>query len=654
MNIGLVQINNSFSGQHYFPYSVGILQSYVAKNLVDSGRYTFSSPIFRREKVSDAVDKLSGSDVAAFSVYCWSERLSLAIAEELKRKSPSTLIVFGGPQVPRHDRPWEVEAFLKKNRFIDIAVHGAGEIPFAAILERGLYSWGDLPSVSFLNPSGSLEQNQQAPALVNLELVPEPYLTGVFDELMIAHKDVKWIGIDETDRNCPFECTFCGWGLLASKPILRSLEESFRVIDWFAEHEIVYVFYCNANFGILKRDLEIAEYLAETKKRTGYPRAVSVQDGKNVEARVHQIRKRLIAGGIDTPAVISIQSLYPPTLEAIKRKNISTDSYMNLQRSFTEDGIKTMSDLIVPLPKETYISFADGISTLIGLGQHNRIQINNLSVVPDAELSHKDYRARYELETIWTRTVNIHGQIENEEVPEMQELVVATNAMPSEDWVRARAFAWWAGFLHFDKLLQIPFVLMREVSGGSVTYRELIEVFSSGKLDENSYPVLSRIRRFFEDKAHDIRNGGVEYCHSSEWLNVYWPADEYAYINLVVNGELDTFYEEAERALSENVNVSAEVISDAIRLNQTLLKLPFQDGKINVRCSSNIWEFYRSVLMGKQVPLQFGDRVYQIDRETERWTSWDVWFREVVWFCNRSGAYLRGTSALGHQVAGHY
>ena len=46
--VGLVQINSSFSGQHYFPYSVGILQAYAMKHLREPERYKFLLPIYRR------------------------------------------------------------------------------------------------------------------------------------------------------------------------------------------------------------------------------------------------------------------------------------------------------------------------------------------------------------------------------------------------------------------------------------------------------------------------------------------------------------------------------------------------------------------------------------------------------------------------------
>jgi hypothetical protein len=183
----------------------------------------------------------------------------------------------------------------------------------------------------------------------------------------------------------------------------------------------------------------------------------------------------------------------------------------------------------------------------------------------------------------------------------------------------------------------------------------LIEIFSSGNLSDSAYPVIAEIRRFFEAKALDIQSGGVEHCHSPEWLNIYWPADEYVFIDLVANGKLLAFYEEAAKALRENFSLLAEVMVDAFRLNQALLKLPFQEGEIEIVCSNNVWELYRSVLTtGEPVALRSGQYFYRIDRSTERWVSLADWCEKVVWFCNRSGAYFRGIAPAGPEIAGHY
>src|SRR4029453_12567729 len=143
--------------------SAGILQAYAQRHLRNPEQYEFLLPVFRRDRVADAVWHLKSADIAAFSVYSWNERLSMAMAEALKRERPSTLIVCGGPQGPRPARPWEIEAFHRRYPFIDLAVHGAGEKAFVEILERGGDgNWETLPSVSFLTARGGLVQTERS------------------------------------------------------------------------------------------------------------------------------------------------------------------------------------------------------------------------------------------------------------------------------------------------------------------------------------------------------------------------------------------------------------------------------------------------------------------------------------------------------------
>src|SRR5258708_10358041 len=131
LRVGLVQINNSFSGQNYLPYSAGLLQAYAEKNARHPKRYHWTLPIYSRIPVAQAVERLKDADVVGFSTYVWNIRISLEIARRLKKLKPEMLVVFGGPQVP--DR---LEAFLREHRFIDLAVHGEGEAVFLCILEN--------------------------------------------------------------------------------------------------------------------------------------------------------------------------------------------------------------------------------------------------------------------------------------------------------------------------------------------------------------------------------------------------------------------------------------------------------------------------------------------------------------------------------------
>ncbi len=288
IKVGLAQINNSFSGQNYLPYSVGILQAYAEKNLKNPDGYEFLLPLYTRIPVDAAVVKLTGARVAFFSAYVWNIRISLAIAKALKEKQPGTIVVFGGPQVP--DKPDE---FIREHPFIDLVVHGEGEQVFAAILENlEDFQRESVPSCSFLGPDGSVVHTPKVERLKDLAGVPSPYLGGTFDALMKAYPKEKWIVLWETNRGCPFSCSFCDWGsAIQTKVAPFDLERLHLELEWFAARRIEFIFCADANFGILPRDVDISRYAAETKKKFGYPHALSVQNTKNATDRSFQAQR---------------------------------------------------------------------------------------------------------------------------------------------------------------------------------------------------------------------------------------------------------------------------------------------------------------------------------------------------------------------------
>ena len=56
--VGSTEIHNGFAGQHYLPYSIGILQAHVLHNSKKKERYDFRSTIYKRELLNDCVKKL--------------------------------------------------------------------------------------------------------------------------------------------------------------------------------------------------------------------------------------------------------------------------------------------------------------------------------------------------------------------------------------------------------------------------------------------------------------------------------------------------------------------------------------------------------------------------------------------------------------------
>lgn len=653
ITVGLVQINNSFSGQNYLPYSVACLEGYVQKYTPDPRRFSFLLPVYKRQPIRDIVAHLLPADVVGFSTYVWNSRISLAAARRLKTAKPETVIVLGGPQVPD-----EAEAFLRANPFIDLVVHNEGEETFRCILEAlPGRDWGAIDGISFIDADGRFIKTAPRARLRDLDAVPSPFLNGVFERLMEANPNEAWIGLWETNRGCPFKCTFCDWGSsTASKVNKFEIDRLFREVEWFAEKKIEYVFVCDANFGIQKRDLDIAEHVAKIKSMTGYPHGFSVQNTKNATERAYETQKIISDAGLNKGVALSMQSLDPVTLSNIKRENISLDTYLELARRFMRDGVETYSDLIIGLPGETYESFCLGIDTLIESGQHNRIQFNNLSILPNAEMGSAEYLARFGMVTVESEIINIHGRREilDDDTPEMQQLVIATASMPHESWRRTRSFAWMTALLHFDKLLQIPLVMAHELSGAR--YVDMLEAFMS--VEESRSPTIAGIRDFFLNEALAIQNGNPEYVYSEEWLGIYWPADEYIFIKLTAENRLDAFYSEAADILLgaiASVNTMAEeAIRQAVLINRHLLKQPFTKGDITVDLTCDVMGFYRSILVGQPVPLALRPQRVLVERSRESWDDFARWCREVVWWGNKKGAYLYGNRNTEPQLAGHY
>lgn len=654
INVGLLQINNSFSGQNYLPLSAGMLQAYAQANLKNPQKFHFLLPIFKRIPIQEATDQLANVDVLFVSTYVWNMQISLEVAKKLKENNPQVLVIFGGPQVPDKD-----PTFLTTHTFIDLACHGEGEHVALKILENfESRDWINVPSISFVNAKGDVITNAKAGRKKELSEFPSPYLEGVFDPLIKANPNEHWIALWETNRGCPFACTFCDWGsAVASKVYKFDMERLHKEIEWFSSHKIEFVFCCDANFGILTRDIDIAAFVAKIKKESGYPHALSVQATKNATERAYATQKILSDAGLNKGVDIALQSMDPNTLKSIKRGNISTKTYQELQRRFSNDNIETYTDLILGLPGETYDSFAEAVSTIIENGQHNRIQFNNLSILPNAEMGDPEYQNKYGIKFVESKTINIHGSIfdDKDEIYELQQLVIATDSMPKCDWIRTRVFSWMTAFLYFDKVFQIPLVLIYKLCG--IRHRELVEVFLNQNLKD--YPTLNKIQNFFTDKAKDIQNAGPEYCQADKWLKIWWPADEYILIELCFEGLLDKFFDEAEdlikKYLKENhLSLPNKLLHEAVELNCKLLKRPFQTEDVQQECSYNIFDYYKASIAGERCQLVNKPTTYDIDRNSQSWNSWDDWCREVIWYGNKKGAYLYGNNVAETQLSGHF
>ena len=639
--IGSAQINNGFSGQFYLPYSIGILQAYILHNSKKKETFEFTSTIYKRLLLQESFEKLKNSHIAFFSTYVWNLNISLAVAKKLKEYNKDIFIIFGGPSVP-DNIAGRAEEFLRKNFFIDVIIHQEGERTALKLVDE--FPDNDLkntPNISYLDKKKVFFNNSNLPRMRDFTNAPSPYLSGVFDKLIKENPNERWLASWETNRGCPFSCAFCDWGsATASKVSRMDLDRVFRELDWFSNHKVEFIFCCDANFGMLPRDYEISKKAAENKKKYGYPHVLSVQNTKNARDRSYKVQKLLAETGLSKGVTLAMQSIDMHTLKTIKRDNISIEDYSELQRRFAIDNIPTYTEFILGLPGDTYEVFANGVSKVIEAGQHNRIQYNNLSILPNAEMAQPSYMDEHQIKTSKNPIVNAHGTLDEmpeDGIYETQELVISTKTLPVNKWIDSRVYASMSEFLYFNKILQIPLLLIHKLS--KISFRNLFEIFIS---EVDNYPVLKQVKNNFVIHSEKIIEGKPEFVYHKGWLDIYWPPGELEYIRLVDSSNLDTFYDEAFNLLVKKISkdLQSEIIKDAVYLNKELMRLPNKKKNNDYNTNYNIYDVYNSILKNEKSNLKKIKQELTIIREDKNYKNFNEWLQKIIWYGHRSGDYL--------------
>jgi radical SAM superfamily enzyme YgiQ (UPF0313 family) len=634
----------------YLPHAIGLLQAYVQERAPDPDRYRFLPLIHRRVDVASASSQLSEADVVGFSCYVWNERLSLAIARRLKERSPGVLIVFGGPQVPDHP-----EAFLRSHPWIDVVCHGEGERTFLDVLQAAdEMTLARIESVSFIDQAGAFVQTPRRERLRDLDESPSPFLVGVFDGLIAGGKQ-QWLVSWETNRGCPFSCSFCDWGSATGTKVSRyGLERLEHEAEWFAEHQVRYLFICDANFGMLRRDVEIAQALVDAYARKRLKVVVSIQNPKNRTDHIKRIQKIFSDSRVVTlSSAISLQAVAQATLAAVNRENISLSTFRDLQEHYWAQGLETYTELILGLPGETCESFMNGVCDVIRAGQFNRISFYDCAVLPNAPMADPGYRLAHQIETVSVALVHPHEPVRNtdDETQERLEIIIATRTMGRGDWVQAKAFLHFVELLYVDRLLHIPILLMGQTFG--ISYRRIFDAFLHA--DPTKFRINGWLKALFQAHACGIQNGRPQFIPRPDCLGLWWPADQHALICLGREGLLDEFYQEALDLLAgiaSGSDVDPLVISDAVRLNRLMLALPFIWSDETAEFSYSVASAYADALRGGPAVLERIPNRCVIEHTAAMWFSWEDWCEALIRRGPVPAGYLRKVRVL-EDVADH-
>jgi radical SAM superfamily enzyme YgiQ (UPF0313 family) len=342
---------------------------------------------------------MSDPMVVAFTIFFWNRPASLKLARLVKERWPACQIVIGGNDVTNQQAAVFTEA-----PWVDVLVHGEGELRFADLLRRFLHAAEDaepatvlagVPGISYRSGSGDIVTTPAAQRIADLSDIPSPILSSVYSDTELAATRVF---VYETNRGCPYSCAFCYWGGATNSKVrqfpLERIESELDRIIRLAQPG-AQIFIADANFGILARDVEIAQALIDTCRRYHKRVVVLTNWAKNTSDRVVTIAHMLHSAGLTGAITLSAQSFDPQVLQIANRSNIRPDTYRRMQAKFRELGVPTYTDLIWGLPGETLASHKTSIEEVLEAGGNPVIY--PLLLLNNTEYTKERFRADYQI-----------------------------------------------------------------------------------------------------------------------------------------------------------------------------------------------------------------------------------------------------------------
>ena len=428
------------------PYGVSLIAAYALKNLGDE----IDIHLFKFVEDLAGFMEANAPQIVCFSNYIWNTDLSVSIARKIKEENPDSIIIFGGPNYPLEAE--EQQAFLETHPYIDFYIFKDGEEAFLALFNalqgRGLDAGAlkqsrlKLPNCHYFT-EGEFVAGDLLPVIENIEDIPSPYLTGLLDGFF----EKSLVPLTQTTRGCPFKCTFCQDGdLYASRVKRYSPERISEELEYIAQRtDVPELHWGDLNFGMYKQDLDTCHTIARLRDKYGWPQSLDI-NGKNQKERVLEAARIIdgpdLAGGAVT-LVTAVQSTDVDVLREVKRENVSTEDMVDVATRGRAVGSNSFSEVILCLPGDTKQAHFQTIFDLMEcdinvIRSHQFIMLYGSEAATIASRKHYGMVTRFRVTPRTMAPYEAYGR--KTFAPEIDEICVANNTMPFEDYLECRLF----------------------------------------------------------------------------------------------------------------------------------------------------------------------------------------------------------------------
>ncbi len=526
------------------PLNIGFVAAYCKKQFGENVELTLFKYIGDLEK---AINE-NPPDILALSNYVWNRNLSYEMFSMMSEIDSDTLLVWGGPNFPI-DLPSQ-RKFMKKYSKIDVYVPVDGETGFANTVERALRSrsHSEIRSTVLSEPidgcvtRGENDEIKYTIPIIRiktLDEIPSPYTTGLLDKFF----DGKLTPMMQTNRGCPFHCTFCADGKdevnrVTSFGLERVIDELNYITNH--KHEKTHnMIFSDLNFGMYPRDREISKHLAKLQTEHNYPDFIYISTGKNQKEKIIESIKTLKDS---MPLWMSVQSLDQNVLKNIRRDNISTDQMLALQPAIKDAGLQTRAEVILGLPGETHENHMKTLRDLVN-ARMDEIQVHTCMMLDGSEMGTPAERKKWDLHTKFRVLQRDFAKLSNgKTVLEFEEVSVSSPQMSFEEYVDMRILAF-----------------VTYVTNRGTVYDPIIKFLREQNLDVFDY--FCKIKDDLQNAPQTIQNIFQRFKDST--INELWDSPE----EIIENYQKDSEYQkllDGKEGINVMYNYLAEVTAESM------------------------------------------------------------------------------------------
>ena len=630
-------VYSNFEKKLKLPYSTGLIWSYCLQNQEIKNNYELANWICYRDDIDVVFDKIENPSIVGFSCFTWNWKFNKILAQKIKDKYPNCLIIFGGKEPPNEQWLTQNPKWFKSYPYLDIIVHGEGELTFEEIL---LETLKDKPDYTTIEGCSIINKNSYITTLsrqriTDLRESPSPYLDGLFDDIYEKYKKEGFIfsAVLESARGCPYSCTFCEIGdSYFTKVNQQPLEQLFSEIEWIGSRGIDYIDDANSNFGLYyDRDMEIAKFLVQSNEKYGNPQTYRVDWAKSKAEKLFNIAKVLHSVGLHRGMTLALQSMNEPTLKSIKRKNLVDDSDMKRITKLYEDaGISTYVEIILGLPDETLESFKQGLCKILELGEHNYAGMYVLAALRNTPFGDKNYIKKHGIKTKRILAPIARWVEPPDKIYEEVDLVIEHNKLTTPEWVEMYLFSWLVSACHHMGFTQYISRFLREHC--EIEYEEFYKKLFNYAFD-NPMSIIGQ--ELIETKNHitkiitEPKPKTLWGRKIGEFSNFQGEKEEVSALVFIKNK--NKFYKEFSLFLKSNFDIDIQVLNSLINFQKINMVDPTNYYPMQ---TNTLYNFTEVIHNNKK--LKLGD--YKFELNANNYGGDYHQYGKELWYIRKSGA----------------